>query len=256
MNEKKIIKFNLIMSCVILSVFVLMFLGVTIAYFTDRKQATSTFTSGNVEITLVESAVRLDEYGNYVKDTTKRMSAGKRDLSEVREVGRVYPGTSVYKDPTITNTGDAPEWLAAKVTLTDGKGDLHKVIGYPGYEEIDIERLITGGLLDEPVDVEDWNGIADVCVNDRYAMIQVANTAEGKYEFYFLMLEPVAVGESIMLFDHLVFDQVWNNAQMQEFAELTIDVQAYGVQLHQLADCFTAMTSAFPEHFPFNSDIK
>jgi hypothetical protein len=116
--------------------------------------------------------------------------------------------------------------------------------------------LITGGLLDEDVEVEDWNGIADVCVNDRYAMIQVANTAEGKYEFYFLMLEPVAVGESIMLFDHLVFDQVWNNAQMQEFAELTIDVQAYGVQLHQLADCFTAMTSAFPEHFPFNSDIK
>jgi hypothetical protein len=106
------------------------------------------------------------------------------------------------------------------------------------------------------VEVEDWNGIPDVCINDRYAMIQLADTAEGKYEFYFLMLEPMEVGESVMLFDHLVFDQVWNNAQMQEFAELSIDVQAYGVQTQSLSDCFQAMTLAFPEHFPFNSDIK
>lgn len=256
MNAQKIVKFNLIMSCVILSVFVMMFLGVTIAYFTDTKKATNTFTAGSVRITLVESAVKQDEYGNLVKDPQQRMFTGKRDLSEVRDYGRVYPGMSVYKDPTITNTGDAPEWIAAKVTLTDGVGDLHKVIGYSGYAEIDIERLLTGGLLDEHVEVEDWNGIEDVCVNDRYAMIQVANNAEGKYEFYFLMQEPLQVGESVMLFEHVIFDQMWNNAHMKELAELKIDVQAYGVQTQQLSDCFQAMTMAFPEHFPFNSDIK
>ena len=256
MNTQKIVKFNLIMSCVILSVLVVMFLGVTIAYFTDTKQATNTFTAGNVRITLVESAVKPDEYGNLVKDPEQMMFTGKRDMSEVRDYGRVYPGMSVYKDPTITNTGDAPEWIAAKVTLTDGAGDLHKVIGYSGYGEIDIERLLTGGLLDEHVEVEDWNGIEDVCVNDRYAMIQVADNAEGKYEFYFLMLKPLEVGESVMIFEHVVFDQMWNNAHMKELAELRIDVQAYGVQTQQLSDCFQAMTMAFPEHFPFNSDIK
>ena len=256
MNEKKIIKFNLIMSCVILSVFVLMFVGVSLAYFTSTKQTQATFTSGNVQITLVESAVKPDEYGNLVKDPAQMMFTGKRDLSEVRNYGRVYPGMYVYKDPTITNTGDAPEWIAAKVTLTDGNGDLHKIIGYSGYEEIDIERLLTGGLLDEHVEVEDWNGIADVCVNDRYAMIQVADNAAGKYEFYFLMLKPFAVGESVTIFDKVVFDQMWNNAHMQELADLKIDVQAYGVQTQQLRDCFQAMTLAFPEHFPFNSDIK
>ena len=206
MNAQKIVKFNLIMSCVILLVFVMMFLGATIAYFTDTKQATNTFTAGNVRITLVESAVKPDEYGNLVKDPQQMMFTGKRDMSEVRDYGRVYPGMSVYKDPTITNTGDAPEWIAAKVTLTDGVGDLHKVIGYAGYAEIDIERLITGGLLDEHVEVEDWNGIADVCVNDRYAMIQVADNAAAKYEFYFLMLKPFAVGESVTIFDKVVFD--------------------------------------------------
>lgn len=258
MNEKKIIKFNLIMSCVILSVFVLMFIGVTIAYFTDQKQATTTLVSGNVKISLVQSAVKQDGLGNLVKDTEQRMLNVRRDMSDLPDGYRVYPGTSVYRDPTITNTGDAPEWIAAKVTLTDGKGDLHKLIGYPGYAEIDIEQLITGGLLDEDVEVETWNGIDDVCVNDRYAMIQVANSAEGKYEFYFLMLKPMEVGESVTLFENVVFDQLWNNAHMQELAELKIDVQAYGVQVHQLANCFTAMTAAFPEHFPFtsNSDDK
>ena len=256
MNTQKVVKFNLIMSCVILLVFVVMFLGVTIAYFTDTKQTTNTFTAGNVRITLVESAVKPDEYGNLVKDPEQMMFTGKRDMSEVRDYGRVYPGMSVYKDPTITNTGDSPEWIAAKVTLTDGAGDLHKVIGYPGYAEIDIERLLTGGLLDEHVDVEEWNGIEDVCVNDRYVMIQVANNAEGKYEFYFLMLEPMEVGESVMLFEQVIFDQKWNNAHMQELAELRINVQAYGVQTQQLSDCFQAMTMAFPDHFPFNSDIK
>ena len=46
---------------------------------------------------------------------------------------------------------------------------------------------------------------------------------------------------------------------LQEMAELQIHVQAYGVQLFQLESCLQAMTSAFPDHFAFdtyNPDIK
>lgn len=256
MNAQKVVKFNLIMSCVLLSVFILMFIGATIAYFFDSKQATTTFTSGKVEIMLSESPVTRDASGNLVKDTKqpRRFGAVKEDLAEPDYI--VYPGTTIYKDPTITNTGDAPEWIAAKVILTDGAGDLHKVVGYSNYDEIDIEQLIGGGLLDEQVDVEEWNGIEDVCVNDRYAMIQLADRAEGRYEFFFLMLQPVGVGESVILFDEVMFDPSWNNVHMQELRELKIHVEAYGVQTQHLADCLQAMTAAFPEKFPFNTDIK
>lgn len=259
MNAQKVIKFNLYMSGILLLVFVMMFLGATIAYFSDNAKTSTILTSGNVKITLSEAAVIQDASGNFVEDLSKPRIFGSVEAVVVDDSIRVYPGMRIFKDPTITNTGDAPEWIAARVTLTAGSGDLHKILGYPNYDEIDIEKLLTGGLLDEHVDVEDWNGIPDVCVGERYVMIQKPNRAEGAYEFYFLMLRPVEVGEHVTIFESIVFDPMWTGAHMQEMAELQIHVQAYGVQLFQLESCLQAMTSAFPDHFAFdtyNPDIK
>lgn len=256
MNAQKVVKFNLYMSCILLVTFVLMFLTATIAYFTDSKQATATLTSGNVKITLSEAAVKKDASGNLVEDPEQPRIFGAVEDVVVNDYGRVYPGMTICKDPTVTNTGDEAEWIAVKVTLTDGAGDLHKIMGYPGYAEIDIEQLLSGGLLDEHVDLEDWNGISDVCINEKYAMIQKASQAEGKYEFFFLMLKPLDVGEQVTLFDKVEFNQMWNNAQMQELVDLKINVQAFGVQTFQMNDCLHAMVTAFPEHFPFDADIK
>lgn len=250
---QKVVKFNLYMSFILLVVLVLMFLTVTIAYFSDTAQITGTLTSGNVKISLSEAAVKKDAWGNLVEDPEKPRILGTVEDLVVHDYGRVYPGMTIYKDPTVTNTGNAPEWVAIKVTLTDGSGDLHKIMGYTDYQEIDIERLLAGGLLDEHVDLEDWNGISDVCVGERYAMIQVANSAEGKYEFFFLMLDPLDVGETVTVFDQVVFNSMWSGDHMKELAELKINVQAYGVQLFQMEDCLQAMTAAFPEHFPFDS---
>ena len=87
-------------------------------------------------------------------------------------------------------------------------------------------------------------------------MIQVPNQADGEYAFYFLMLKPVEVGESVVLFEHLTIPEEWSNWQMQELEQLKIHIQAYGVQLYQLSECMEAMVKAFPEHFPFDTDIK
>lgn len=256
MNAQKVVKFNLYMSCILLVAFVLMFLTATIAYFTDSKQATVTLTSGNVKITLSEAAVKKDASGNLIEDPDRPRIFGAVEDVIVNDYGRVYPGMTICKDPTVTNTGDEAEWIAVKVTLTDGAGDLHKIMGYPGYAEIDIEQLLSGGLLDEHVDLEDWNGIPDVCINDRYAMIQIADNTEGKYEFIFLMLQPIEVGESVTVFNKVIFNQMWTAEHMKELSDLEIHVQAYGVQLFNMEDCLQAMTMAFPDHFPFNTDIK
>lgn len=252
MNEKKIIKFNLYMSCILLAVFVIMFVGVTVAYFSDNEQSASVLTAGNVKITLSEAAVKTDDMGNLVEDTDKPRIFGAEQETVIKDYGKIYPGQTIFKDPTVTNTGDAAEWVAIKVTLTDGAGDLTKIIGYDGYQEIDIERLLSGGLLEEHVDFGDWNGFEDVCYNDRYAMIQVADAAAGEYNFYFLMLQPLEVGDSVLVFDRIVINKMWNNSYMQHLTDLKINIRAYGVQTLQLESCLKAMTSAFPEHFNFN----
>lgn len=252
MNEKKIIKFNFYMSCILLAVIILMFVGVTLAYFSSSKQASTTFTSGNVEIALSEAAVKRDSIGNLIEDTNSTRIFGTTEDTVITDHGKVYPGQSIFKDPTITNIGDESEWIAAKVTITDGAGDLTKIIGYDGYQDIDIERLLSGGLLDEHVDFGAWNGIDDVCYNDNYAMIQEADASAGEFVFYFLMLKPVNVGESVILFDQIYFDKMWDNSYMQHLTDLKIHVQAYGVQTFETESCLQAMTSAFPDHFDFN----
>lgn len=252
MDEKKIIKFNLYMSCFLLCVFVLMLVGTTIAYFSDTRQASTTLTAGNVKIALSEAAVMKNSVGNWVEDPGKPRKFGRPEESLIHDYGRIYPGQTVFKDATVTNTGDEAEWIAAKVTLTDGAGNLAAIMGYDGYDGIDIEVLLSGGLLDERIHFGTWNGIPNVCHNDRYAMIQVPHPGQGEYEFIFLMLQPVAAGESVVLFEHMSFPQEWTNTEMQHLADLKIHVQAFGVQTFQLESCLRAMTAAFPEHFNFN----
>ena len=250
-KEQKIVKFNLIVSLTLLGIFLVMLIGVTIAYFTDMKQSSYTFTSGNVSIMLSESAVTQDSSGNFVEDPSQMPIFGGTELT-LRERIKLFPAQFVHKDPTITNTGDNAAWIAAKVTFTDGAGDLRKVMGYEGFDALDIEVLLSGGLLDEKIVVGDWNGFENVCHNDRYAMLQKPNAADGTYEFYFLMLSPVEVGDSVTVFDRLTVPAEWDNTEMMELLDLNVKVQAFGVQTHNLGSCLEAMTEAFPDHFNLN----
>ena len=74
--------------------------GATLAYFTDTKEATNTFTVGNVKIKLTEPSWT---------------ATGVKDAPEV------YPGEALAKDPTVENTGANPCFVRVKV---DGLGIL------------------------------------------------------------------------------------------------------------------------------------
>lgn len=252
MLEKAITKFNIWMSCILLTVTVLMFVGATLAYFSDMQQSSSVLTAGDVKIALSEAAVKTDNAGNLVVDTEKPRIFGTPGEVTIHNYGRIYPGQSIWKDPTITNIGSAPEWVAAKVILHDGAGDLTKIMGYEGFDGIDIEILLSGGLLDESVHFGTWNGIPNVCYNNRYAMIQIPHDTEETFVFYFLMLEPVKVGESVVLFDQINFPLEWVHLDMEQLKDLKIEVQAFGVQIMQLESCLEAMTGAFPDYFDFD----
>ncbi|MBQ7364870.1 MAG: hypothetical protein IJW46_04665 [Clostridia bacterium] len=195
----------------------------TVAYFTDTKKSTDTYTAGNVYIELSEAAVVADATGNLVEDTTADRIYGS-ESGTLNNVGKIYPAQTIHKDPTIVNTGNEDAWIAAKVILSDGVGDLHKVIGYPGFEAVDIELLLQGGLLDERIHVGEWNGFSNVCHNARYAMVQIPNHTTGEYVFYFFILAKMSPGESVELFDTLSIPTEWNNTELKELVDFDIHV--------------------------------
>lgn len=241
-------KMQVISAGVFFALSLLMLLGTTFAYFSDTKQVTNTITVGNVAIELTEAAVKRDNGGNLVEDTSAPRVKGGTDTT-IRDYGVIYPGISIYKDPTIKNIGNSDAWIAAKITITDGVGDISKVIGYEDVAGIDIGMLLSGGLLREGCYVGEWNGIKDVLYNEKFAIVQKADNRLGEYVFYVFFHNTFAPGAQEMLFDHFIIPEDWSGDMMQEFRELTIHIQAFGVQVFDLDSCYEAMTKAFSAHF-------
>ena len=226
----------------------------SIAFFTDAKQSESVFTAGNVYIELSEAAIEKSEGGHLIENVAEDRIYGN-DINDtespvINNYGVVFPGQKIHKDPTIKNIGMSSAWVAAKVIIDDGVGDIHRLFCYNDFsDEIDIELLLSGGLLDEHVHVDTWNGIYDVCYNEHYAMVQHSSHQNGRYEFYFFMQEPLAKDDSVELFDTMIINAFFGNEEMQEFRDLKITVQAFAVQTFGFSSCLEAMEGAFTEHF-------
>lgn len=245
-NKEKLNLFVCV-GCFVMSL--ILFAGTTFAYFTDTQTISNTITAGNVKIQLTEAAVK-EENGHLVEDTSKDRIMGSEEVT-VNEYGRVYPGMTIHKDPTITNVGDDAAWIAAKITVSDkGKG-LDDVIGYPHIEGIDIKLLLDGGLLGESAVMGDWNGIANVRHNEDYAIIQKADHVTGVYEFYVFILHTLQPNESVTLFNKFEMPADWTSSDLLNISEMTIHVEAYGVQLFDMTSCYQAMTTAFASDFAF-----
>lgn len=258
MNEIKEIlkspKLKIVALTLAISVIASLAVNATIAFFTDAKETETVFTAGNVYIELTEAAVKKDGTGNLIEDTeSDRFYGGEINgsgASVINNYGIVFPGQSIHKDPTIKNIGLSNAWVAGKIIIDDGVGDIHRLFCYTeDSDSIDIELLLSGGLLEEHVHIGEWNGIDDVCYNENYAMIQHSNHQNGKYEFYFIMLNPLGIGESVELFDTLNIDMYFDNEEMQEFRDLKITVQAFAVQTFGFSSALEAMEGAFAEHF-------
>lgn len=86
MNKKKVFAVAIVLMLIVL-------IRGMLAYFTDKKEVTNTFTLGNVKITITEP--------NY--DTT--------------EAAKLAPNKIITKDPTITNVGTNDAYLFARVEI-------------------------------------------------------------------------------------------------------------------------------------------
>lgn len=99
--------------------------GASLAYFTDTKTATNTFTMGDVKIKLDETNVN-DPDGD-------RVTSNAYD---------VYPGAVVTKDPIVHNTGKNAAYIRATINVENWMNEcaayypeFEKTFGQNGYEQ-------------------------------------------------------------------------------------------------------------------------
>ena len=95
-------KKSILMAAIAVMLVAVLVVGGTLAYFTDTKSETNTFTMGNVKITLDETDVTNPE---------TRTAKGN--------TYNVYPGQIVKKDPIVHNTGNNAAYIRATVNVSD-----------------------------------------------------------------------------------------------------------------------------------------
>ncbi len=103
-------KKKIVSVCLVVCLLATAIIGTTLAYFTDEKTVTNTFSSGNVTITLDEAPVGLDGQAT----TGDRVTTNEYKL---------YPGKEYDKDPTITVAADS-EVCYLFVKVVNGLADL------------------------------------------------------------------------------------------------------------------------------------
>ncbi len=225
--------------CLLLLLLLLLSIGGTLAYLTSNQSQNNTFTAGKVQISLDEAVVE-NSGGNLV-------AKGKERTSENQSY-HLYPAMTVRKDPTITvDTASEDAYIAATITV---KGDIHDLIGVEKSDNINLTKLISGGLLEEVNEETDWNGLT-VYQNDNFVLYQKANKAEKTWTLYLFVKASKAAGSKTVLFDTLTVPSNYDNAEMAKINGMTIVVTAYATQTNGFTDCYKAMTSAFPSVFQF-----
>ena len=157
--------------------------------------------------------------------------------------------------------GSEDAYIAAKITVTS-RGDIHSyqnendewvyILGVAqGYDNLDITKLVDGGLVDEPsTRDDDWNNLS-VYETASCVIYQVPNRAQRTYTFYIFIKEAVAANGKVVLFESLEIPKEWDNEEITRFEKFSIKIQAYATQEYGFKDCFTAMTTAFPGDFNF-----
>lgn len=205
-------KKRIVIVALLVCILVLSIASTTIAYFTDTKAATNTFTVGEVKIKLTETAPN-----GTVTEIKDNVTGFKYE--------DVFPTQKIAKNPTIVNASDKfGAYVGAVITITVAQDAEIKDI----LANEDAVKAFLGNLVAEAV----------ITFTD-------AHTATVKI----IKDNALAAGGSYALFDNVVIPAEWNNAQMAIFAGLTIKVDAYATQVEGLADGTTAMKAAFPEKF-------
>ncbi len=185
--------------------------ALTLAYFTDSKVATNTFTVGNVKITLDEP--NWDE--NLGEDGSMKAD----------------PGVAVLKDPTVTNDGDNEAYVRVLVTV-DNAAAFKTALAR--HSITDLATIFAGH------DEGKW---ARAAITED----TTANTITYVYNYK----TSLPVGDNTgALFNSVTLPAVFNSADMASIADgFTITVVAQAIQADGFVDAAAGL-AALALEFP------
>ena len=121
-------KKKILVLCLVVALAVTAVVGGTLAYFTDKDEATNTFTAGGVKIDLIEQQSNEDHTGfvPYEGDKVLMPIVGSAQ-GEKYPNGQPKAANYIDKVVTITNTGKSDAWIrayyAVPSALDDGFGE-------------------------------------------------------------------------------------------------------------------------------------
>lgn len=208
-------KKSILMAAIAVMLVAVLVVGGTLAYFTDTKSATNTFTMGNVAITLDETDVN-----NPDARTTKGNTYN------------VYPGQTVKKDPIVHNTGKNAAYIRATVNVSNWMNlvsafypDFKETFPNDGYKAA--LNLLVGQLG------EGWS-VVEVVKGDTFTI--------GQFDAKFILKYDgtlAAGSETTPMFTQVMVPAGLDNANASTFS--SVKVQAQAIQ----ADGFATWEAAF-----------
>ena len=223
---------------VALLVMALITAGVTIAWFTDKKETTNVFTAGDVDIKLTE----LDPLGDVVNVT---------DHAIQMDYGHVYPGLTVTKQTTVTNVGAEDAYIAMQIEITDGTQDITKALSVPGTHTgvTALDEFFFGGLWEDAFTRVDAPNSHLIVWESTRCIIQYDIGVTDGMKINIFVKDVLTSGTEMLSWGGFAFPSTWQNAQMMECLDLRISMKTYAVQASGFADCMSAVEAAFGEEF-------
>ena len=212
--------------------------GVTIAWFTDTKEATNVFTAGDVVIRLTE----LTPEGEVVD-----ISNGGVQM----DYGHVYPGREVIKDSTVTNIGSETAYIAFEIVILDGERDINSALCIPGEAggETRLDRFFQGGVFGENLTrVSDSESYYVTWESDSYIIKYDKRMTDGFWIDVFVK-NTLESGNSLLLLDGFSFPDYWDNGEMLQCANLRISTKVFATQAAGFSSCIEAITTSFGDEF-------
>lgn len=208
-------KKSILMAAIAVMLVAVLVVGGTLAYFTDTKSATNTFTMGNVAITLDETDVNNPE---------ARTANGN--------TYNVYPGQTVQKDPIVHNTGKNAAYIRATVNVSNWMNlvaayypDFKETFPNDGYKAA--LNLLVGELG------KGWS-VVEVVKGDTFTI--------GQFDAKFILKYDgtlAAGSETTPMFTQVMVPAGLDNANASTFS--SVKVQAQAIQ----ADGFGTWEAAF-----------
>lgn len=266
-------KKSILMAAIAVMLVAVLVVGGTLAYFTDTKSATNTFTMGNVKIELLESTYHREGNDNsgdkdipdpthtasgmkYVTDGHKAFTneeitadaAKYADYIGTKGVGMV-PGRNVAKCPYVINTGDNAAYIRIRVMVPSAANNDFVAVKDGGV--ITNQWCTTSMLSGEFIDGKGggWNGAPYI---DRAAYTDANGV---KYDVYtFVRNEPLASGAMTEwnVWNFIGIDKTANTADIQKAIDLGaiakdgtlhVFVQADAIQAEGFANATAAFTA-------------